>query len=135
MRKEELDYYAILQVDPRAEKEVIEAAYRRLAAKYHPDVNPSPEAANKMKLMNAAYEVLSNPEKRKAYNLYRGAFPGRRSVLPRLGSWGRRQPLWLLVGALIVMATATRLSPRFLLVLGPLFFLLWAIWIWRTWKD
>ena len=64
---QEPDYYAVLQVDPQAEKEVIQAAYRRLAAKYYPDVDPSLGASERMKLLNAAYEVLSDPEKRKAY--------------------------------------------------------------------
>lgn len=71
--KPESDYYAILQVDSQAEQDVIQAAYRRLAAKYHPDVDPSPGASERMKLLNAAYEILSNPEKRKAYDLYRAA--------------------------------------------------------------
>ncbi|MBI2906414.1 MAG: J domain-containing protein [Chloroflexi bacterium] len=68
---QEYDYYAILQVHPRAEKEVIEAAYRRLATKYHPDRNSSPEATRRMKEINAAYEVLSDPEKRRWYDASR----------------------------------------------------------------
>ena len=66
------DYYAILQVDPRAEPEVIDAAYRRLAAKYHPDVNGAPDAAEQMKQINAAYDVLSDPRRRAAYDAGRG---------------------------------------------------------------
>jgi len=62
------DYYSILQVHPKAEKEVIDAAYRRLAAKYHPDVNEASDAAEKMKQINAAYEVLSDPVRRAAYD-------------------------------------------------------------------
>ena len=85
------DYYAILQVDPRAEKEVIEAAYRRLAAKYHPDRNRSPEAAEKMKRINAAYDVLSNPEKRAAYDAVRH-FGG--PVPPHWGSAGEPPPTY-----------------------------------------
>lgn len=65
------DYYAILQLHPRAESEVIEAAYRRLATKYHPDLNSSPEAAPRMRDINAAYEVLSNPERRRSYDASR----------------------------------------------------------------
>ena len=66
------DYYAILQVHPRADKEIIEAAYRRLAAKYHPDVNPSPDAAERMKEINVAYEALSNAARRAQYDAARG---------------------------------------------------------------
>jgi DnaJ-class molecular chaperone len=53
-------------VDPHAEIGVIQAAYCRLAAKYHPGIAPSPGALGKMKLLNAAYGVLSHTEKGKA---------------------------------------------------------------------
>lgn len=64
----EPDYYEILQVHPGAEWEVIEAAYRRLARKYHPDVNKDVEAEERMRDLNAAYEVLSNPIFREDYD-------------------------------------------------------------------
>jgi len=66
-----LDLYEILQVSPNAEPEVIEAAYRRLARKYHPDVNPSPDAAARMKEINWAYEILSDPQKRAMHDAQR----------------------------------------------------------------
>lgn len=65
------DYYEILQVSPNAEPEVIKAAYRRLARKYHPDIDKSPEAAERMKEINAAYDILSDPAKRAAYDRLR----------------------------------------------------------------
>lgn len=65
------DYYAILQVHPEAEPEVVEAAYRRLARKYHPDVNSSPAATNYMSVLNEAYRVLSDPQKRADYDATR----------------------------------------------------------------
>jgi curved DNA-binding protein CbpA len=61
------DYYEILQVHPSAEPEVIKAAYGKLARKYHSDLNPNPAAEEKMKKINIAYEVLSDPEQRKRY--------------------------------------------------------------------
>ncbi len=64
----EKDYYAILQVAPDAEREVIDGAYIRLTQKYHPDINPSPDAPNRMRAINEAYEVLSNPDKRAIYD-------------------------------------------------------------------
>jgi hypothetical protein len=73
MNSSEPDYYDILQVSPDAEREVIEAAYRRLARKYHPDVNDDPAAAVRMKGLNAAFEILGNPDKRAAYDLGRRA--------------------------------------------------------------
>ena len=60
------DIYGILQVHPRAEKKVIDAAYRRLAAKYHPDVSQLSGATGRIKQINTAYEVLSDPVKREA---------------------------------------------------------------------
>ncbi len=65
------DYYKILQVDPLAEAEVVEAAYRRLARKYHPDVYAGPDAAERMRELNLAYSVIGNAAKRRAYDLAR----------------------------------------------------------------
>lgn len=61
--------YQILQIDCDAELEVIKAAYLKLAAMYHPDQNTDPDANEYMKLLNIAYEILSNCEKRRQYDL------------------------------------------------------------------
>ncbi|MDY7040434.1 MAG: DnaJ C-terminal domain-containing protein [Chloroflexota bacterium] len=62
------DYYRILGVDKKADTKAIKQAYRRLARKYHPDVNPGDKSAEeRFKEINEAYEVLSDPEKRKKY--------------------------------------------------------------------
>jgi len=69
------DYYAILGVHPTAEIAVIEAAYKALAKRYHPDVsqdNPE-EAHRRMQEINEAYEVLSNTTKRKEYDDLKGS--------------------------------------------------------------
>ena len=60
------DPYKVLQVDSEAEFEVIEAAYRRLARKYHPDVSPGPESQERMVRINQAWEMLRDPVKRAA---------------------------------------------------------------------
>lgn len=73
------DYYKVLQVSETAEPEVIEVAYRRLARKYHPDVNDSPNTAEQMKQLNEAFEVLSNPARRQAYDSVRASGPGETS--------------------------------------------------------
>jgi curved DNA-binding protein CbpA len=65
------DYYAILQVDPRAEHEVIQAAFRGLAKKYHPDVYTGTDRNERMRAVNEAYEVLGDPTKRAAYDRQR----------------------------------------------------------------
>jgi formylglycine-generating enzyme len=61
------DYYEILQVIPTAEREVVEGAYKRLAAKYHPDKGLGD--VGKMKLLNEAYDVLYDPETRTLYDV------------------------------------------------------------------
>jgi curved DNA-binding protein len=66
-----LDYYKILGVDKNAPDEDIKKAYRKLARKYHPDLNPNDkEAHKKFQEINEANEVLSDPEKRKKYDQY-----------------------------------------------------------------
>jgi curved DNA-binding protein CbpA len=66
-----LDPYKTLQVDPEAEDEVIQAAYRRLARKYHPDVAPGAEAAARMAAINAAWELIGEPAARAAFDRQR----------------------------------------------------------------
>ena len=62
--------YETLEVSENASAEEIKKAYRKLARKYHPDVNKDPSAEEKFKEINAAYEVLSNPEKKQQYDQY-----------------------------------------------------------------
>ncbi|MBI2305305.1 MAG: J domain-containing protein [Chloroflexi bacterium] len=62
------DYYAILQISRKAEPEVIEAAYNRLARKYHPDVNRGPDANRRMLEFNEAFEVLSDARRKESYD-------------------------------------------------------------------
>lgn len=65
------DYYRILGVSRNATQDEIKSAFRKLALKYHPDRNPGDKDAEaKFKEINEAYEVLSNPEKRKLYDTY-----------------------------------------------------------------
>jgi curved DNA-binding protein len=79
------DYYSILGISKTASPEEIKQAFRKLARKYHPDVNPgNKQAEAKFKEINEAYEVLSDPDKRKKYDQYgqywkqvgEGGFPG-----------------------------------------------------------
>jgi len=64
------DYYEILGVSRNADKEEIKRAYRRLARKYHPDVNKEPGAEERFKEINRAYEVLSEPDIRTRYDRF-----------------------------------------------------------------
>jgi len=66
-----IDYYQVLGVNKNATEEEIKKAYRKLARKYHPDLNPNDKEANKkFQQINEANEVLSDPEKRKKYDQY-----------------------------------------------------------------
>ncbi|RXJ80444.1 DnaJ family protein [Aliarcobacter skirrowii] len=62
--------YETLEVSENATAEEIKKAYRKLARKYHPDVNKDPKAEDKFKEINAAYEVLSDPQKKQQYDQY-----------------------------------------------------------------
>jgi DnaJ-class molecular chaperone len=62
------DYYKILGVDRKADDKTIKSAYRRLARKYHPDVAKTKDATDRFKEISEAYEVLSDPEKRRRYD-------------------------------------------------------------------
>ncbi len=80
------DYYEILGVGRSASDRQIKSAYRRLARKYHPDVNKSPDAEGKFKEATVAYEHLADPEKRKVYDQFGHAGPG------AFGGFGRGGP-------------------------------------------
>lgn len=69
-----IDYYSELGVKKDATQEEIQKAYRKLARKYHPDVNKEPGAETKFKKIAEAYEALKDPEKRKKYDRYGAAW-------------------------------------------------------------
>ena len=64
------DYYAILGVASNATQEQIRMAYRQMARLNHPDINTAPDAGERFKEINEAYEILADTEKRKAYDFF-----------------------------------------------------------------
>jgi curved DNA-binding protein len=79
------DYYEILGVDRTASADQIRSAYRKLARKLHPDVNKATDAAKRFSEVQEAYDVLSDPEKRRVYDQYGRADVGASG--PRGGGW------------------------------------------------
>src|SRR5712691_2924944 len=113
--------YAVLQVDPRAETEIIESAFRRLAQKYHPDVSDDPTSEARMRELNAAYAVLRDPVRRAEYDAQLGGRAPRfkrgrairhrrRSSTRSLAAWGqeeiRKAGTRLALGVLLVFVGA-----------------------------
>jgi molecular chaperone DnaJ len=73
------DYYQVLEINRSASADDVRRAYRRLARKYHPDINPAEEAEERFKEINEAYEVLSDDNRRMSYDRFGHAasgFPG-----------------------------------------------------------
>jgi curved DNA-binding protein CbpA len=96
-----VDPYRLLQVHAEADAEIIQVAYRKLAQRHHPDVAPSPDAARQMAELNAARDLLLDPERRAAYDRERAARDAAaagRAAVPSAAAGrdggGRRTPSW-----------------------------------------
>jgi hypothetical protein len=124
--------YKILQVDRDAEQEVLEAAYRRLVAKYHPDRNDSPEAGAMLRDLNAAYELVSDPERRAHYDREwaNGSGTRRASQAPHAEDGEDETPNRVVLNVLVAGAVLTLLvyQPRLGVTLVGLSGLLWLAW-------
>ena len=84
MAEQKRDYYEVLGISKGASEDEIKKAYKKMARKYHPDLNPdNKEAEEKFKEVNEAYEVLSDPDKKARYDQY-----GHAGVDPNFGAGG-----------------------------------------------
>ena len=102
------DHYQTLQVPRLSDHRAIQAAYRRLARRLHPDVNRAPDATQRMQAVNEAYAVLSNPARQAAYLTARiaealriahvGVHPGIAPPPAAGRSYQRRQTWWWVLG-------------------------------------
>jgi preprotein translocase subunit Sec63 len=128
------DYYRILQVHPGAEREVVDAAYRRLAAKYHPDVSHDSNTEERMKQINAAYEVLSDPVRRAAYDAARGVAPSP-DTPPQPATTSSQNPIrpWrillIAMGLILLSVVVVRLGPALLRLVVPLVVISLVVWL------
>ena len=86
------DLYDLLGVSRDADADTIKKAYRKLARQLHPDVNPDPETQEKFKEVSRAYEVLSDPQKRAAYDRGGDPFGGAGAARLRPGRRASRSP-------------------------------------------
>ncbi|WP_420317938.1 J domain-containing protein [Ekhidna sp.] len=75
-----MNHYQILEVGNSVSQTEIKRAYRRLVKLYHPDINPAADAADRMILINEAYEILSNPTSRSLYDLFLSGVPVKTNI-------------------------------------------------------
>ena len=77
------DYYSLLKIRRDATQDEVKRAYRRLARELHPDVNPDPETQERFKEITQAYEVLSDTDKRRMYDMGVDPFASSRVLVRR----------------------------------------------------
>lgn len=95
MSSAQTDYYAVLGLNAKAGQDEIKKRYRELARRYHPDVNHSPDAAQKIKVVNEAYHTLGDAERRATYDagrVFQFPLPGSATPPPRPASPASPRP-------------------------------------------
>lgn len=108
---DEVDLYAILMVDETAEQAVVNAAYKALAARYHPDRNAAPDANARMQAINSAYAVLGDPQQRAEYDRQRNPF-GRANGNGHRGNGHTATPAYAVVTDAATRARFQRIAQR-----------------------
>jgi len=128
------DLYEELQVSRNAEPEIIEAAYRRLARKYHPDVSADPTSDARMQRIVHAYEVLRDPKQRAMYD---ASFATGAPVVMthRLRAWLGMAVLLSLVLVLTLPALRLLLVRGFVFIVVALVVLVVGWYVWRGFRS
>jgi len=131
----ETDFYRLLEVDPKASPEVVNKAYRALVQKFHPDqyhVSNKARMEARMKAINHAYETISDPQSRRAYDRQRRIKQQRSVVSPKIG-W-QHPVLWF--GILALALFVLKQTGRALLMIpaGKLMILAGALLFWWAWQ-
>src|SRR5689334_2879242 len=106
MAAQSRDYYEVLGVSKTASGEELKRAYRNLAKKYHPDINKAPDAADKFKEIQVAYDTLSDENKRRQYDRFGADGPNGMEGFP--GGFGVNDIFSDLVDGLFGQGTARR---------------------------
>lgn len=126
--------YHVLQVSPTARVEVIQAAYRVLARIYHPDVSTAPDAEEKTRRLNAAYDVLSDPVRRASYDALRAEAgrsaasrtpPSKPTRSTRSAAVGRVHPAGRPAGSMVLAWAVT--SCVALAIVAAMLLMLWSL--------
>ena len=131
------DYYNILGVPKNAPDKDVKAAYRKLARKYHPDVNPGDKSAEaRFKEINEAYEVLSDADKRKKYDQYGSDFDNAEALPVPSSRQASSSNHWQGTGVAPRRITFTTYETSDMGDLNEVFENLFkGIWRWRGHKD
>jgi curved DNA-binding protein CbpA len=129
-RRRQATLYDLLQVNPLASPEVIRAAYRVLARRYHPDCNASLDAAAQMREINAAYHVLSDPNRRARYDARLRRVEGSRgSRLAAAGVPRRAVSARPAAASLGSSGVRGRALLAILAIVAVVSFLIWLLWL------
>ena len=126
---EKRDYYQVLGLERNAAPDAVKRAYRRLALKFHPDnyKGDKDEAERKFKDLAEAYEVLSDPVKRREHDMAR--LGGRAQTEGNTSA--KHRPWGFIVLAVVILVPLLRINIRLFLIAAAVFLIIWFLMKWR----